>query len=102
MTNIQIIFNVIQVLNLVVNAVLAFTIWRIKKKVLGLEDATTEIDELVGQHETIIDELIKDQEAMEEPLQKSIVLAHLAIERCDVLAEVIQNPLTERKSTKSN
>ena len=76
--------------------------WRQKKKIEKIEADVEELDVLTEQNDEIISELIDDQEAMEEPLQKALVMSQFVIEKLGEMENVSFGTLLEKKVTKSN
>lgn len=76
--------------------------WRQKKKIEKIEADVEELDVLTEQNNEIISELIDDQEAMEEPLQKALVMSQFVIEKLGEMENISFGTLLEKKTTKSN
>ena len=76
--------------------------WRQKKKIEKIEADVEELDVLTEQNDEIISELIDDQEAMEEPLQKALVMSQFVIEKLGEMENMSFGTLLEKKTAKSN
>lgn len=76
--------------------------WRQKKKIEKIEADVEELDVLTEQNDEIISELIDDQEAMEEPLQKALVMSQFVIEKLGEMENISFGTLLEKKVVKSN
>jgi len=76
--------------------------WRQKKKIEKIEADVEELDVLTEQNNEIISELIDDQEAMEEPLQKALVMSQFVIEKLGEMENIPFGALIEKKAAKSN
>lgn len=76
--------------------------WRQKKKIEKIEADVEELDVLTEQNDEIISELIDDQEAMEEPLQKALVMSQFVIEKLGEMENISFGTLLEKKTAKSN
>lgn len=76
--------------------------WRQKKKIEKIEADVEELDVLTEQNNEIISELIDDQEAMEEPLQKALVMSQFVIEKLGEMENISFGTLLEKKTAKSN
>lgn len=71
--------------------------WRQKRRVDQLKLEIEELDILTEQNNEIINELIEDQEAMEEPLQKALVMSQFVIEKLGEMENVSFGPVIEKK-----
>ena len=76
--------------------------WRQKKKIEKIEADVEELDVLTEQNDEIISELIDDQEAMEEHLQKALVMSQFVIEKLGEMESISFGTLLEKKTAKSN
>jgi len=82
--------------------ILFLLFWRQKKKIEKIEADVEELDVLTEQNDEIISELIDDQEAMEEPLQKALVMSQFVIEKLGEMESISFGTLLEKKTAKSN
>ena len=82
--------------------ILFLLFWRQKKKIEKLELDIEELDVLTEQNNEIISELIDDQEAMEEPLQKALVMSQFVIEKLGEMENIPFGALIEKKAARSN
>lgn len=92
--NKQILQNITSLITL---AISGFLYYRYRKMSKSIE----ELEELTIQHDQVIDELIDDQESMEEPLQKALVMSQLALTKTSD-SEISFAPIIEKKKTENN
>lgn len=92
--NKQILQNIATLISL---AISGFLYYKYRKMGAVIE----ELEELTIQHDQIIDELIEDQESMEEPLQKALVMSQLALTKVSD-SEISFAPIIEKKKTENN
>ncbi len=82
--------------------ILFYFFWRQKKKIRKLEEDLKELDTLVDQNNEIINELIEDQEAMEEPLQKALVMCQFIAGKLEEVENMTLGPMIEKIKPKAN